>query len=133
MPMYYLHVRIKLSKMGFLHILKLAIKRACNHTVMYIEFQISTTLLWQDRSRETNLSNRTWLHSLQHRHSMSLSAIANQSILWLHYDEANDLALCHICIVAYKDGKLNSHTLDNCIHYQWVRQIRLTRPIDGSK
>ena len=31
---------------------------------------------------------------------------------WLHYDEANDLAFCHICSVAYKDGKLNNHTLD---------------------
>ena len=30
----------------------------------------------------------------------------------LHYDEANDLAFCHICSVAYKDGKLNNHTLD---------------------
>ena len=26
---------------------------------------------------------------------------------WLHYDEANDLAFCHICMVAHKDGKLS--------------------------
>ena len=38
-------------------------------------------------------SNRTWLH-------------------YHDYDEANDLAFCHICLVAYKDGKLNNHTLD---------------------
>ena len=30
---------------------------------------------------------------------------------WLHYDEANDLAFCHICMVAHKDGKLNSNNL----------------------
>ena len=30
----------------------------------------------------------------------------------LHYDEANDLAYCHICMVAYRDGKLNSSNLD---------------------
>ena len=23
---------------------------------------------------------------------------------WLHYDEANDLAYCHVCMVAYRDG-----------------------------
>ena len=30
----------------------------------------------------------------------------------LHYDEANDLAYCHVCMVAYRDGKLNSSNLD---------------------
>ena len=31
---------------------------------------------------------------------------------WLHYDEKNDLVFCHICMVAYRDGKLNSANLD---------------------
>ena len=30
----------------------------------------------------------------------------------LHYDEANDIAYCHVCMVAYRDGKLNSSNLD---------------------
>ena len=31
---------------------------------------------------------------------------------WLHYDEANDFSYCHVCIVAYRDGKLNSSNFD---------------------
>ena len=31
---------------------------------------------------------------------------------WLHYDETNDLAYCHVCVVAYRDGKLNISNLD---------------------
>ena len=30
----------------------------------------------------------------------------------LHYDEANDLAYCHVCMVAYRNGKLNNLNLD---------------------
>ena len=30
----------------------------------------------------------------------------------LHYDEANDLAYCHVCMLAYRDGKSNSLNLD---------------------
>ena len=30
----------------------------------------------------------------------------------MHYDEANDHAYCHVCMVAYRDGKLNSSNLD---------------------
>ena len=38
------------------------------------------------------------------------SLFANRT--WLHYDEANDLEYCHVCMVAYRDGKLNSSNLD---------------------
>ena len=30
----------------------------------------------------------------------------------MHYDETNDLAFCHVCMIAYKDGHLNSNTLN---------------------
>ena len=42
--------------------------------------------------------------------SFQSSWFANRT--WLHYDEANDLAYCHVCMAAYKDGKLNSSNLD---------------------
>ena len=32
--------------------------------------------------------------------------------LQLHYDEAKDLAFCHLCMLAYRDGKLRSQNLD---------------------
>ena len=25
---------------------------------------------------------------------------------WLHYEETNNFAFCHVCVVAYRDGKL---------------------------
>lgn len=31
---------------------------------------------------------------------------------WLHYDEAKDLAFCHLCMLAYRDGKLRSLNVD---------------------
>ena len=42
--------------------------------------------------------------------SFQASWFANRT--WLHYDETNDLAFCHVCLVAYKDGKLKSNTID---------------------
>ena len=30
---------------------------------------------------------------------------------WLHYDEGKDLAFCHLCMMAYRDGKLRSLNL----------------------
>ena len=42
--------------------------------------------------------------------SFQSSWFANRT--WLHYDEANYLAYCHVCMVAYRDGKLNSSNLD---------------------
>ena len=44
------------------------------------------------------------------KRSFQASWFSNRT--WLHYDEANDLTFCHICSVAYKDGKLNNHSLD---------------------
>ena len=44
------------------------------------------------------------------KRSFQFSWFANRT--WLHYDEANDLAYCHVCMVAYRDGKLNSSNLD---------------------
>ena len=44
------------------------------------------------------------------KRSFQSSWFANRT--WLHYDEANDLAYCHVCMVAYRDGKLNSSNLD---------------------
>ena len=42
---------------------------------------------------------------------------------WLHYDEANDLAYYHVCMVAYRDGKLNRSNLDKAFilngFYNW--------------
>ena len=35
-----------------------------------------------------------------------------QNRTWLDYDEANALAYCHVCMVAYRDGRLNSSNLD---------------------
>ena len=31
---------------------------------------------------------------------------------WLHYDVAKYLAFCHLCMLAYRDGKLRSLNLD---------------------
>ena len=42
--------------------------------------------------------------------SFQVSWFSNRT--WLHYDEANDLAFCHTCMIAYKDGKLNLETMD---------------------
>ena len=42
----------------------------------------------------------------------SFQALWFSNRTWLHYDEANDLAFCHVCMVVYKDGHLNSNTLD---------------------
>ena len=44
------------------------------------------------------------------KRSFQASCFSNRT--WLHYGEANDLAFCLICSVAYKNGKLNNHTLD---------------------
>ena len=44
------------------------------------------------------------------KRSFQASWLANRT--WLHYDETNDLAFCHVCLVAYKDGKLKSNTID---------------------
>ena len=44
------------------------------------------------------------------KRSFQSSWFANRT--WLHYDEANDLAYCHVCMVAYRDGKMNSSNLD---------------------
>ena len=30
---------------------------------------------------------------------------------WLHYDEARDLAFCHVCMTAQRDGRLSSSTV----------------------
>ena len=43
--------------------------------------------------------------------SCQSSWFANRT--WLHYDEENDLAYCHVCMVTYRDGKLNSSNLEN--------------------
>ena len=52
--------------------------------------------VWQEKSSEKKLSGRTSLH----------------------YDEANDLTFCHIYMVAYKDGKLNSNNLDASVAFK---------------
>ena len=44
------------------------------------------------------------------KRSFQASWFANRT--WLHYDETNDLAFCHVCLVTYKDGKLKSNTTD---------------------
>ena len=44
------------------------------------------------------------------KRSFQSSWFANRR--WLHYNEANDLAYRHVCMVAYRDGKLNSSNLD---------------------
>ena len=31
---------------------------------------------------------------------------------WLHYDKSKDLAFCHFCMLAYRDGKLRNFNLD---------------------
>ena len=31
---------------------------------------------------------------------------------WLHYNKPDDFAYCHVCMVAYRDGQLNSSNLD---------------------
>ena len=55
---------------------------------------------------------------------------------WLYYDEANELAYCHVCMVAYRDGKLNSSNLDkafilngfsNWIMLAWPLKTQLFR------
>ncbi|XP_045167705.1 zinc finger MYM-type protein 1-like [Mercenaria mercenaria] len=35
---------------------------------------------------------------------------------WLHYDETNELAYCHVCMVAHRDGKLSSSNLDKAFN-----------------
>ena len=58
-------------------------------------------------------SHSDWCFAiLQHpvKRSFQSSWFANRT--WLHYDEANDLAFCHVCMIAHRDGKLNSATLD---------------------
>ena len=44
------------------------------------------------------------------KRSFQSSWFANRR--WLHYDEANYLPYCHVCMVAYRDGKLNDLNLD---------------------
>ena len=44
------------------------------------------------------------------KRSFQSSWFANRTCVL--YDEANDLAYCHVCMVAYRDGKLNSSNLD---------------------
>ena len=60
--------------------------------------------VWQEKSSEKKLSGRTSLH----------------------YDEANDLTFCHIYMVAYKDGKLNSNNLDFRTRRMLVLPSRIT-------
>ena len=43
------------------------------------------------------------------KRSFQPSWFANRT--WLHYDEANDLVYCHVCMVTYRDGRLNSSNL----------------------
>ena len=69
------------------------------------------------------------------KRSFQASWFSNRT--WLHYDEANDLAFCHICSVAYKDGKLNNHTLDKAFiingFYNWKDASVSFKKHDSSK
>ena len=38
--------------------------------------------------------------------------VQHQCNSWLHYDEARDLAFCHVCMAAQRDGRLSSSTVD---------------------
>ena len=99
-----IRLRIKFSKTAFLNTFKIC-KKPCmfNPAVMDIPPvpNQSNTFKWPQRCfGKTNPVKR----------SFQASWFSNRT--WLHYDEANDLAFCHICSVAYKDGKLNQHTID---------------------
>ena len=87
---------IKFSKTAFLNILKYAIKRAylfvCNHGYTALPNQPTTFKFLQCSSGKTNPVKR----------SFQASWFTNRT--WMHNDEANDLAFCHINMVAYKDG-----------------------------
>ena len=99
-------LRIKFSKPAFLNTLKFAINRACFiQPCMFHSFvmDIYHRFLIKFPQRcfcKTNPMKRSFLASW----------FSNR--IWLHYDKANDLAFCHICSVAYKDGKLSNRTLD---------------------
>ena len=44
---------------------------------------------------------------------------------WIHYDEAGDLAFCHVCVTAMKTGKMRNHgDVDvTFIERAWVLQL----------
>ena len=58
------------------------------------------------------------------KRSFQSSWFANRT--WLHYDEANDLAYCRVCMVAYRDGKLNSSNLDKAFILNGFSNLKYT-------
>ena len=60
--------------------------------------------------RRFNFHNTHLIRKKTVKRSFQSSWFANRT--WLHYDESNDLACCHVCMVAYRDGTLNSSNLD---------------------
>ena len=96
-------LRFKFSKTAFLDILKYVMKRAClffchgyTARAQPTTFNISSMFVWQDKNKSVKIS-------------FQASWFTNRT--WLHYDEANDIAFCHICMVAYV-GTLNSKSLE---------------------
>lgn len=69
------------------------------------------------------------------KRSFQSSWFANRT--WLHYDEANDLAFCHVCMIAHRDGKLNSANLDKAFilngFYNWKDASVSFKKHDSSK
>ena len=94
---------IKILKTSFLTILNYKTVCACRSSIMGIPPvpNLPKTLKFPQGSfGQKNPVKR----------SFQSSWFANKT--WLHYDEANDLAYCHVCMVAYRDGNLNSSNLD---------------------
>ena len=60
--------------------------------------------------RRLNFHNAPLVRKKPSEKKFQSSWFANR--MRLHYDEANDIAYCHVCMVAYRDGKLNSSNLD---------------------
>ena len=94
-----IRLQIKFSKPAFLDTLEFAINRAC-----FIH------LSWIYHRFLIKFPQRCFGRTNPVKRSFQAPWFSNRT--WLHYDEANDLAFCHICSVAYRDGKLNNHTLD---------------------
>ena len=99
------HLHINFLKNAFMSILKgtVACACACYSSAMDI-------LLDPNQPKTFKFPQRSFSVKYPVKRSFQASWFANRT--WLHYDETNDLAFCHVCLVAYKDGKLKSNTID---------------------
>ena len=97
-----------LKPISFIHFWILNYKTvcACRSSIMDVP-------LFPNQPKTFKFPQRSFGQKNPVKRSFQSSWFAN--ITWLRYDEANDIEYCHVCMVAYRDGKLNSSNLHKIV------------------